>query len=249
MPTDYHILASFDGALQLGQFSQEMTGHLIDYAQRHNWMGRHITDFGCGTGGSLYWLLKHGYLVTGIDQSEAMLALAQAHLAADNLSARLIHGQYLQTQPVNDQDMVLALNTLNELQSIRELERAFKVMAQILKQGQWLIFDMFTIEGLVTRNQAGYSLDYNTDDLTIFVGNQFDYERSIQSRNYIIFQKEGAQWQRHNATQTLRAYPIQGVTALLQRSGYALQHVLNIDFSDHTPGDSTPRVIIMAIKQ
>lgn len=250
MPSDYHILANIHEEIHISGFAKQMTGRLLDYAQRNNWMGRQITDIGCGTGESLIWLAQHGYIVTGIDQSSEMLAVVRSMLAMNGLSARTVQGNFLKSQDSSEQDMVLALNTLNELNNIRELERAFQSVHRMLKQGKWFIFDVYTIEGLVQRNQDGYMLEHDNDGLTIFVGNRFDYEKSIQYRDYVIFRDAGnSQWQREEAVREMRAYPIQGVTALVQRSGFDIQHVLNVDFSDHRPSDSTSRVIVMATKR
>lgn len=249
MSGDYQILASIHDEIHMGGFAQNMTGRLVDYAQRNNWMGRQITDVGCGTGESVRWLTQHGYIVTGIDKSSAMLEIAEHALQAQGMSARMIEADFRSVNDVNDQDMVICLNTLNELNNIRELEQAFQHLRGMLKQGKFFIFDMYTIEGLVMRNQDGYMLEHDSNGLTIFVGNNFDYEKSIQERNYMIFRDSGNGWQRQDAQRILRAYPSQGVTALVKRSGFDVKHVLNMDMSEHTPGDHTPRIIVLAEKQ
>lgn len=249
MPGDYHILAGIHQQIGIGGFARQMTGYLIDYAQRNNWMGRNIVDLGCGTGESLLWLSQHHYIITGVDKSAEMLTLARDYLAENNSNASLTQGDLRRVERISGQDMVLALNVLSELENIRELEKAFKHIHTMLRDDRWLVFDMYTIEGLVARNQAGYNLEHDEDGLTIFESNRFDYEKSIQYREYIIFREETQGWQRVEAQRSLRAYPIQALTALVQRSGFAVQHVLNVDMSPHKPGNSTPRVIIFASKK
>jgi len=249
MPGDYQILASIHKQIGIGGFARQMTGHLIDYAQRNNWMGRQIVDLGCGTGESLLWLTKHHYIVTGVDKSTEMLTIARNYLAENNANVSLTQGDLRNVSNISGQDMVLAINVLSELDNIRELERAFMHIHSMLRDERWLVFDMYTIEGLVTRNQAGYNLEHDDDALTIFAANRFDYEKSIQYRDYIIFQKDNNGWQRVEAGRSLRAYPIQALTALVQRSGFNVQHVLNTDLNPHKPGNSTPRVIIFASKK
>ena len=89
----------------------------------------------------------------------------------------------------------------------------------------------------------------NNPILTIFTKNTFDYEKSIQNRQYTIFNQQASNWQRQEAKMSLRAYPIQGVTALAQRSGFKIRHVLNMDMSNHKQGDNTARIIVLAEKQ
>lgn len=246
MPGDYRILASIHNEIQIGEFAKQMTGHLLDYAQRNNWLGRQITDLGCGTGESLAWLSQHSYIVSGIDESLEMLKVARQALGEN---VQLTQGDFRTIDSIKEQDMVLALNVLSELNNIRELEQAFKHIHGMLRSGKWFVFDMYTIEGLYQCNQDGYHLEYDDNGLTIFVTNEFEYEKSIQTRNYTIFKQDGDHWQRQETHMVLRAYPIQGVTALIQRSGFAVQHVLNMNMSKHTPGDSTSRVIIFAEKR
>lgn len=249
MPADYHILATIHDEIQMGGFAKQMTGRLLDYAQRNNWMGRQITDLGCGTGESLLWLAQHGYIVTGVDESAKMLTIAQNTLTSKNFNVKLIQDNFRTIDSISDQDMVISINVLSELNNIRELQQAFEHVHGMLKVGKFFIFDMYTIEGLVMRNQDNNNLEYDDKGLTIFVGNSFDYEKSIQDRDYIIFRKQASGWQRQETRRTLRAYPIQGITALAQRSGFSVQHVLNIDMTKYTPGNHTSRIIILAEKR
>lgn len=246
MPGDYRILANIHNELQMGEYAKRMTGRLLDYAQRNGWMGRQITDLGCGTGESLLWLSQHHYIVSGIDESVEMLKIAQQNLGE---TVQLTQGDFRTIDSINDKDMILALNVMSELNNIRELEQAFKHIHGMLRSGKWFVFDIYSIEGLYKRNEDGYHLEHDENGLTIFVTNEFEYEKSIQTRNYTIFRQEGDHWQRREAHITLRAYPIQGITALVQRSGFTVKHVLNVDMSDHTPGDSTSRVIVFAEKR
>jgi len=248
MPDDYQILARIHDEIHMGGFARNMTGRLVDYAQRNDWMGRQITDVGCGTGASVQWLSQHGYIVTGIDKSPEMLQVAKDNLAAQGMNATMIASDFRAVNEVKEQDMVLCLNVLNELKNIRELEQAFQHIRGMLKDKKFFIFDMYTIEGLVMRNQAGYMLEHDDNGLTIFVKNNFDYEKSIQERNYIIFRQGDDGWQREEAQRVLRAYPIQGVTALVKRSGFDVKHVLTMNMTEYSPSDSTPRIIVLAEK-
>lgn len=45
---------------------------------------RSVLDLGCGTGGHAIPLARRGYLVTGVDQSEAMLSIAKEKTAAED---------------------------------------------------------------------------------------------------------------------------------------------------------------------
>ncbi|MGB7340994.1 MAG: class I SAM-dependent methyltransferase [Phototrophicaceae bacterium] len=249
MSGDYQILAMIHDKIDMGEFAKQMTGRLLDYAQRNNWLGRQILDLGCGTGESISWLTQHGYIVSGIDESAEMLTIARQNLQQRNVNAQLVQGDFRANSNFSDQDMVLAINVLNEVNNIRELEQVFKHTHAILRAGKWMVFDFYTIEGLYQRNQAAYNIVHNSDNLTIFTGNRLDYEKSIQTRDYMIFQQEEDRWQRYQAQRTLRAYPIQGVVALLKRAGFNVEHVLNLNMTEYNSNQPTDRVIIFAEKE
>lgn len=247
MPGDYRVLANIHDEIHLGTFAQHMTPRLIDFAQRDQWMGRQIVDLGCGAGISLRWLSQHGYIVTGIDQSPEMLELAEKNLQGMNV--RLIENSIREVNSVSGVDMALCLDTLHELNSLNDLQQVFQHVHTMLKDEKLFVFDIYTIEGLVQRHQQGDTFEHDSDALTIFTRNNFDYERQIQRREYIIFHRDGDAWLKSNTFRVLRAYPIQAVTALAKRSGFEVLHVLNTDLSIHHPGDHTSRVIIMAQKR
>jgi len=248
MPGDYQILAAIHDEIGLGEFAEQMTAHLIDYAQRNDWFGRQIIDLGCGSGQSLLWLAQHGYVVTGVDQSPQMLNLARQTLVKGNAHANLIERDIRDLDGIEGMDLALALDVLHEMNSLRDLETTFQTVHNLLQPNKLLIFDLHTIEGLVLRQQAHDGLTYDSDTLTIIAENNYDYDRQIQRRHYTIFRKQDALWQRYGARRILRAYPIQGVTALVKRCGFDVVHVLDANLQGYKPGNSTTRVIIMAQK-
>jgi SAM-dependent methyltransferase len=251
MPGDYDVLATIHSTLNLGAYARTMTPHLIDTLQRNQWMGRQILDIGCGAGESLTWLAQHGYIVTGLDRSAAMLALARKNLAAGNVDARLIESDIRSAGNLGEYDLALALDVMNEFNSLRELEETFRRVHQILKEDKLFAFDLRTIEGLIQLSllSDGDALLQDQGGLTIFTQDEFDYERQIQRRKYHIFRQTDDHWQRSIASRTQRAYPIQAITALLQRTGFEVDHVLNEQLQSHTMGESATRVIIVGRKR
>src|SRR6185503_10581335 len=115
MPADYRVLATVHEQLNMGNFARQMTGRLLDFAQRDHWMGRQITDLGSGSGESLKWLAQKGYILTGVEQSAEMMKLAQANLGAHLSSVRLINKAFKQVDEVKDTDLVISLDTMHEL--------------------------------------------------------------------------------------------------------------------------------------
>lgn len=250
MPADYAALAPIYNQIGMAQFAETITAHLINFIQRNDWTGRRILDLGCGTGASLYWLARHSYITIGVDYTPQMLDLSRARLQGSTLDTTLIERDIHELgQDFGTVDLALALDVLNEFTNLRDLETIFKNVFQSLNAGKLFIFDMYTIQGLTERSSSGDSIIYDDDNLSVFSRSQYDYERQIEERRYTFFQREGAGWQREYAQRSLRAYPAQAITSLLQRSGFQDMQVLNLNFVPFEPGASSANRVIFIAKK
>jgi ubiquinone/menaquinone biosynthesis C-methylase UbiE len=243
---EYAPLAPFYESLEMARFAESFTPALVSYAQSHDWVGRRAVDLGCGTGASVRWFANHGYNITGIDVSPAMLAVAQQSLGSMGMSFQLFEGDIRTLSNLHDIEMALALDVLNELHSLRDLEAVFTSVARILSNDCLFIFDLHTIGGLARQDQTTSMLS-NGADLTVLMTNHFDYERQASTDDYLIFQRSGSAWQRQHAQRTLRGFPVQVVSALLQRSGFGIMALLNVRLESVDPATTRePRVIFFA---
>ncbi len=248
MTAAYDILAPIYDRIGLSSYSEAVTPRLLDYVQRNGWMGRRILDLGCGTGKSLYWFGKRTYSISGVDNSAEMLRVARTNLATGSLSAQL-HQQDIRNLSYSDPvDLALALNLINDFDTLRDLEAVFRSVIQILEKDRLFVFDMTTIEGL--SSGLGETIAYDQDDLTVFSQTRYDYERQAQVRRYLVYIHQDMRWQRKVVEQTLRGFPIQAVGALLQRSGFALDIILTDNLTPYETGAAkVMRVYFVARKQ
>ena len=139
----------------------------------------------------------------------------------------------------------------DEVNSLRDLESAFNGVQKSLESGKLFLFDMATVQGLTEAGLAGNKLLYNDpQNLTVFTVNDYDYERQMQTIQYLIFQQKGQLWERSEAKRILRAFPTQAVASLLQRSGFNMRAILNGDLEPFEPNTSrATRVVFVAEKQ
>ncbi len=248
MSDDYAVLAPLYESLGMAAFAEMLSPHLIDYAQSHDWIGRRVVDLGCGTGASVRWLANHGYNVTGIDLSPSMLKLAEQLItgSGSGISYQLYEGDIRALSDLHDIDLVLALDVLNELNSLRDLEAVFAALGRLLAPDKLFVFDLHTISGLAVANQASTSIT-ETDDFAVFVARQFDYERQAAANSYSIFRRDAAGWQRQHTQRTLRGFPVQVVIALLQRAGFGIMALTDTRLEPLNPAEiDEPRVIVFA---
>lgn len=236
MASTYNVLAPIYNRIGMAAFAEAITPRLLDYAQRNDWMGRRVLDLGCGTGASLFWLGKRTYSTYGVDSSPEMLGLAKSSLTAASVHAQLYEQDIRKLELRDTVDLVLAINTLNELDNLRDLEAVFKGVHAVLNAGKFFIFDFHTLEGLAeSASRNGDRVFYDQNGLTVITRERYEYERQMLTRRYIVFQQNSGAWQRQEAEQILRGYPTQAVGALLQRTGYQLHAVLDPTFSVYDP--------------
>ncbi len=252
MAGDYDILAPIYDRIGFAEFAYAMTPRILNFAQRNGWLGRRILDIGCGTGAVTNWFGEHSYIVIGIDQSAAMLAQARQNQKTGQTGINWIEADILtfDAPPTTPVDMVISLQTLNEMENLRELEQVFHNALALLGNERWFIFDMLTIEGLATSSQNTQGIIFEDDGLLVISHDDFDYDRQVRMRNYQIFQRDGDVWLRDEAKQMLRAYPVQAVASLLRRVGFEGVNVVTTDFKPFVPGQmGQPHVIFIAKKK
>jgi SAM-dependent methyltransferase len=250
MPSDYDVLASIYSTLGMNTFATGGTKAIFDFAQRNEWMGRQIVDLGCGTGESLLWLAQRGYVVSGIDQSKAMLDIARQNFSKAELNLSASQQDIRSFTNVSNVDMVLALDVIHELDSVRDLETVFKNVHEALKTDKLFVFDIYTIEGLFAMQQPAEKLVFEDKSQMIYLQNLFDYDRQVLTQRYIIMRAQANFWVKSEARRILRSYPVQAITGLLQRYNFEVQHVLNMALQKHDPSkNGTNRVIIIAQKR
>ncbi len=246
MSGEYAILAKWYDRIGMAQFATRMTPRLLNFVQQNGWLGRRIMDMGCGTGVSIAWFAGHGYSVSGVDSSPEMLAQAHDRLDTGSLSAELIEGDIRNLDHDDRVDLVLALDVLNELDGLRELEAVIAHLEAMLSSQRFVIFDLYTIEGLTRLN--GMPFVFEDEALVVYGQSSYDFERQILSQTYDLFLRlDGEQWQRQKATRVLRAYPLQGVVTLLRRHNFEIVGIVDTELTPVLSGRE--RVIVVAKKR
>lgn len=252
MPADYATLAPLYDQLKMAQFAEVYTPKLINYAHQNEWLGRQLIDIGCGTGASVRWLGTHSYNITGVDASADMLNIARRSIDAAGLSIQWVQNDMrtLEAQKLGSGfHMALALDVLNEVNTLRDLEITFTKVHALLETDKLFVFDLHTTQGLSDWAAKEAQVIANDADTFITVENQFDYERQNLTNAYHIFTQQTGGWSRNSAQRTLRAFPVQAVVALLGRVNFGIMALLNLRLQPIELNTiREPRVIIMARK-
>lgn len=252
MSSDYAVLAPVYDAIGYADYARRITSKLMDYAQQIDWLGRRIVVLGCGTGGSIEYLSQYPYNITGVDHSAEMLEVARRKLDTPGVSLKWLQQDIRESgSQISTADLVLALNVINDLNSLRDLEAVFVNAQRILESSKLFLFDMVTVQGLAEQGSGRFEMVHDdTAQLAVFAQHDFDYERQTLTTNTIVFQRNSNGWERKDARGILRGFPVQAVATLLQRNGFQIRAILNTQFETYDPATSrADRVIFAAEKQ
>ena len=111
----------------------------------------HVLDLGCGTGITAAHLERAGCVVTGVDSSAAMLAVARHRVSAGTTLVRTTIDQ----PPTGPYDVVLCVfDTLNHLPGPDDLRDVLAAAAAVSRPGATLLFDLVTATAMRTWDGA-----------------------------------------------------------------------------------------------
>jgi SAM-dependent methyltransferase len=259
----YSALAEVYDRAGFSDYARQSIPRYISYAQSIDWAGRRVLDLGCGTGVTTWYVAQQGYRTVGIDSSAPMLAHAQVRgqlQSEEDQGGSVVYDppSFVQMDirqlesPIGSVDLVLAVGgVLNAIQSLRELEGTFTLVNKTLDEGKLFIFDLRTIRGLAVDLGNVDAIYYdNSFNLSVIARHQFSFETLSNTHHYLIFQQQGMAWQRQDELHVERGYPTQGVSAILERTGFEVQGVLTPDIEPFdAQTDPYGRVVFVAQKR
>ena len=245
----FHQLPVIYDQVGMSDYSVTAVEKYLRYLQQGGWIGRHVLEFGCGTGAAAEYLCKMRLSVTAVDSSEEMMAHTRGLLDATGFSISLKLDDMRVFQSDRDFDLVLSLNTLSYIASVRHLTTVFQRANAALKEGKLLMFDLWSIRGLATEHGVESRILHDDNDIFLSVANKFYYDSYRLKKVYTFFRKVNDQWQRGSETHILRGYPASAVNSMLSRSGFEVRAWLNTDMEDIDPDDDPAgRIVIVAEK-
>lgn len=236
-----------------GGFAKRLAPHIRAFYESTplGQTNKSVLDVCCGAGHLASYFLEHGYDVTGLDFSPAMLRYAieknQAHI--DQGRARFVEGEA--SDFTLDGQFGLALSTfdaLNHLPDLAALQGCFRSVAAVLVEGGCFIFDLNTRYGL--QRWLGASMQM-ADDLVLFTrGVVVDDLCRAYTQISGFLRLESGYYERFDQTAFNTMFEMDAVRAALLEAGFRSAHFARSD-DLATPLDNPeaePRVFIVAAK-
>ena len=188
-----------------------------------------LLDLCCGAGHLAGHFLEHGYRVTGMDLSPAMLDQARQNNAAYIVAgqARFVEGDaaaYTLDPPV---DLVLStFDALNHLPDLAALEGCFASTYRALKPGGIFIFDLNTRLGL--RRWATINLQ-ETPELTLITSGLYDEPHGKAHTRVSGYLRAGdGRYDRFEETVYNTAFDLSAVKSAVLAAGFQKVHIARL---------------------
>jgi SAM-dependent methyltransferase len=160
-----------------------------------------VIDLGCGSGIWAAELIRAGYDVLGVDQSEAMIRIARKRAPR----AKFIRASFLDVK-LPDCEVVTSLGEclcylFDEKNGPKELTKLFGRVYDALRPGGLFIFDIAQ-PGQIKPNDR--IRNFSGPDWTILLERNEDRDRMLLTRRMTVFRQMGKLYRRSEETHRLR---------------------------------------------
>lgn len=180
-----------------------------------------LLDIACGEGSFALSMAKQGWQVTGIDQSEEMLRLANHLAQQSSINVNFIKQDMRFFDSTDEYDLATCwFDSLNYMLTTDDLQSTFNNVARALKPGGWFLFDMNTTYGLAVKWQRpNCYVHQETPDLLELHRTSYDFEHQKACLKITWFVKDGDNWQKFEEKHTERAFSVHEIERCLNYSG------------------------------
>jgi len=191
--------------------------------------GDPVLELACGTGRVSIPLAKEGFAVTGIDNSEAMLAEARKKSDAEGLTVEWVAAD------IRDFDLqrtfpliILPANALCHLLSLNDFEACLACVRNHLAHDGRFVIDVFVPKMELLINRPGERFPFSEYDAPdgqgrIVVTESYVYEPGTQIKRIKTFHAFPGQDQEVEGELNMRMYFPQELDALTKYNGFAIE--------------------------
>lgn len=179
--------------------------------------GARVLDLCCGSGHVTRELVNRGYVVTGVDNSAELIALARHELPHVSF---FVQDAMQLSLPGKFQAGLSTFDSLNHILTLDGLEQVFSGVSRSLDPGSLFVFDMNLAEAY-SADLHQWSVDLREESAGLVRG-KFDPFSKTATTELIWFVKarEGDCWRQHRSTVKQRCYPQADILSKLAAAGF-----------------------------
>lgn len=157
---DYSKYAEmYDAAEESGA---EIRDHNNDFIEKllKKYRIKTVLDLSCGTGSQVFWLVKRGYQVIGVDICPAMLRVAKRKARKEKIAIKFLHGDMRTTQLGQFDAVITIFNAIGHLNKAN-FSKTIRNIYKNLNHGGIYIFDTFNTN-MKNKLELNLSVDATT---------------------------------------------------------------------------------------
>ncbi|KPB05074.1 class I SAM-dependent DNA methyltransferase [Bacillus sp. CHD6a] len=208
-----------------------------------------VVDVGCGTGELAIRFAKQGWEVSGVDLSESMLAIAHEKASASGLSIPLFEQNMAELEGFEEVDCItIFCDSLNYLESEKDVKKTFQSTFKQLKKGGLLLFDVHSLYKMtqVFINNTFTSVE---EDVS-YIWNSFPGEHSNSVEHELSFfvkEEETDRYLRFDELHFQRTFEVETYKKWLEEIGFTVRSITG-DYSTEYLAEHAERVFFVAQK-
>ncbi|GAF22983.1 MULTISPECIES: class I SAM-dependent DNA methyltransferase [Shouchella] len=207
-----------------------------------------VLDVGCGTGELMLRMNQAGFVPTGLDISEDMLAVAQRKLQSAQTQPQLFQEDMSQFSVLERYDAItIFCDSLNYLEKEEDVKRVFLRCYDALQENGILLFDVHSPFKIQQFYQATFADEL---DGVSYIWHSFAGEEPLSVEHELTFfiETENGLYERVEELHKERTFDIATYTKWLMEAGFTDIRVTG-DFHQSEPHDQTERIFFSARKK
>jgi SAM-dependent methyltransferase len=184
---------------------------------------RSLADLACGTGTFLAaWHRRHpDWLLTGTDQSTAMLSVARRRLRAGGRNVSLFSQPLQRTAlPAPVGAIVCVFDSVNHLLKPTDLRRTFRAAHRSLLPGGLFLFDVTDDREFPGFFQGTWAVE--TEDLHVTATAEYSPDRRSGLIHFTVFDRKGSVWRRSDFDVRERSWTAADLRSALEAAGFTV---------------------------
>ena len=208
-----------------------------------------LLDLGCGTGTLSFLLEKCGYDIIGVDASEDMLMVANEKKYEEESSAMFLCQKAEELDLFGTIDCAVScLDTINHIESLEKIEKAFSLVSLFMNMNGIFIFDMNTPykhKTVLGNNTFIYDMDevYCAWQNTLDEANQ----KTVIDLDFFIKDEDDECYERYSESFSEYIYNIDDIVDITKRCGFTILET-NDDYSENPVNETTERITFVCKK-